>query len=139
MGVALELPWPPSLNSYYMVVAGRKKGRSQRGRIYRDDVHQILMDRKTTPMHGDLRLEVYFFPPDRKARDFDNHFKAMLDALQHDKYGLFLDDSQIKVPVPCWGHQVKHGAVILYCEEILDWQPWSYDDVKATYFGANNV
>jgi crossover junction endodeoxyribonuclease RusA len=45
------------------------------------------------PFTGRLGLLVEAFPPDRRVRDLDGLFKALLDALEHAH--VFQNDSQI--------------------------------------------
>lgn len=88
-----ELPYPPSINHYYVhgahgVVLGAK------GKQYRRDVG-LLLHRLRDACGSNLRLTVTInvFPPDRRKRDLDNICKATLDALQYAR--VFQDDNQI--------------------------------------------
>ena len=91
-----DLPFPPSLNSYYRKVRNRMVI-SEQGRTWRDRVVSIVK-RKCEGLKfkegARLTLVVSLFPPDRRKRDLDNFCgKALQDALQHS--GIFEDDSQI--------------------------------------------
>lgn len=90
--LALELPYPPSVNHYWRRV-GHRTLISRGGRVFRHAVCAILAAAKVQPLLGPLAVEVTVFPPDRRRRDIDNLQKALLDALQHG--GAYLDDSQI--------------------------------------------
>lgn len=133
MPLSLELPWPPTVNGYRI----RGRWRTPRGRIFRDDVIQICLARKVQPLEGPVRGDFYFFPPDRRVRDINNYWKALEDALTCG--GVWHNDSQLKAPQPHWGEVVKGGSVLVYLEEWPDWQPWSYDEVRAVYFGDTNT
>jgi len=92
--VAVELPWPPSVNHYW-----RRSGRiihiSNEGRKYRSIVNvQLMAQGVTEPLSGELRMAIKLFPPDRRIRNIDNILKALLDAMQHG--GAYHDDDQIK-------------------------------------------
>lgn len=99
--VCLWLPWPPSVNHYYIrgryrVVIGR------RGVLYRKSVHQILEDAGSPRMEGLLSVSIKCYPPDRRKRDLDNLRKCLYDSLtdilaarQIKWQGLFHDDCQI--------------------------------------------
>mgnify|MGYP002642398513 CR=1 FL=1 len=91
-----DLPFPPSLNSYYRKVRNRMII-SEQGRTWRDRVVSIVK-RKSEGLKfkegARLTLVVSLFPPDKRKRDLDNFCgKALQDALQH--AGIFEDDSQI--------------------------------------------
>ncbi|MYZ44198.1 RusA family crossover junction endodeoxyribonuclease [Schauerella aestuarii] len=112
--VVLELPFPPSLNSYYRSPnVGSLSGRtliSKKGREYRRKV--ILASRIGAQRAPEGRLEVHIqaFPPDRRRRDLDNMLKALLDGMTH--ASVFEDDSLIDVLsverfAPCPGGKVR--------------------------------
>lgn len=93
--IELILPWPPTVNSYYV------KNRaavyiSPKGKNFRDDVAEAIMQQAPDahiPEDDRIMMEVVLFPPDKRKRDLDNHMKALLDAMT--KVGLWEDDSQI--------------------------------------------
>jgi crossover junction endodeoxyribonuclease RusA len=102
MRVDLELPWPPTANTYYrrrnvagMKATGKGMRISDRGLRYRRLVLGILLEQRAKPFSDldRLAVKVEAYPPDRRCRDIDNLLKSMLDALQH--AGLIPDDSQI--------------------------------------------
>lgn len=93
------VPWPPSVNNYWILVRMGKGGRkilSKRAVAYREEMHQIITtqypDIKFTE---DKRLKLYIdaYPPDLRKRDLDNILKPLQDALQNE--GVLIDDSQI--------------------------------------------
>jgi len=92
--VLLEVPFPPSVNSYYRSI---RRGRicqsilSKKGREYKDKVKAIIGDIK--PLEGRLAVYIELCPPDRRRRDIDNYTKALLDSLTES--GVWLDDEQI--------------------------------------------
>ncbi len=94
MTVLLEVPFPPSVNSYYRSI---RRGRicqsilSEKGREYALSVLEKIGPQK--PLQGRLAVSVELFPPDRRKRDLDNYMKSLLDALT--KIGVWEDDSQI--------------------------------------------
>lgn len=95
----LTLPFPPSLNTYYrhcVIPLKSGSGRSvtlisKPGREYRAEVVQIAGG--GVALSGRLAVTLELYPPDKRARDVDNHAKAVLDALTHS--GVWADDSQI--------------------------------------------
>ena len=92
--VAIELPWPPSVNHYWRHNRGITHI-STEGRKYRATVNiQLRAQGVTKPLDGELRMAIRLFPPDRRIRNMDNILKALLDAMQHG--GAYHDDDQIK-------------------------------------------
>jgi len=91
--VALELPWPPSSNTYW-----RRNGAryfiAPPGIAYRQQV--VILGRSYKDYFDkDKRISVIVeaYPPDRRRRDVDNIFKSLLDAMMWAK--IYVDDSQI--------------------------------------------
>lgn len=92
--IELILPWPPTVNSYY-VKQRTHVYISPKGKNFRDDVQQAIIQQIPDVALGDMRMlmEVVLFPPDKRKRDLDNHMKALLDAMTI--AGVWEDDSQI--------------------------------------------
>ena len=95
----IDLPYPPTVNTYWRNVGGRtllsKAGRDYR-RLAVDSCLAWKVVNKTpgnAPCGGPLDVEIVAYPPDRRKRDLDNLPKGVLDALQH--AGMIHDDSQI--------------------------------------------
>jgi crossover junction endodeoxyribonuclease RusA len=91
----LELPWPPSVNTYWRhPSSGPLAGRhliSGKGRLYRALVAGIC--HSTLMVQGPLSIEIMAHPPDRRVRDLDNILKSLLDSLVH--ANVIADDGQI--------------------------------------------
>jgi crossover junction endodeoxyribonuclease RusA len=119
----IELPFPPSLNTYYRhCVLPLKSGRgrsvtliSKQGREYRAAVVRIAAG-TCAKLAGRLSVALELYPPDRRARDLDNHFKAALDALTH--AGVWGDDSQIDRLAIVRRDIVRGGKLIVEVEVI---------------------
>ena len=108
--VELVLPWPPSLNNLYVHTYSKKFDRVMKfptrdATEYIDNVRAIVLSEgKNRGLKGDLLLELQLFPPNKRVIDFDNHLKAILDALKNQnagpgqgiRTGVYMDDSQIK-------------------------------------------
>lgn len=93
MRFTLELPWPPSANTYWRRNGGRYFI-SKRGQDYRAFVTKVCHPYKGFFMAEDrLRVRIKAYPPDKRKRDLDNLFKSVLDSIQHS--GIYADDSQI--------------------------------------------
>ncbi len=89
----IELPWPPSVNTYWRNIGGRaiiSKG----GREYRRVAEvAVLVAGGRRNLIGALSVSILAYPPDRRRRDLDNTLKAPLDVLA--RCGVYEDDSQI--------------------------------------------
>lgn len=107
--IELELPWPPSVNTYWRHPSrGPLAGRhliSEKGRIYRQQVLACVLQTKTaTELVGNsLAVHIIAHPPDRRRRDLDNLNKAILDSLVFSK--VIVDDGLIDRLV------IERGAV----------------------------
>ena len=81
MHYEIYLPFPPTVNNYY-VKTQRGVFISQKGRKYRDEVLQAVLEQVSgETIDKQMLVEVILFPPDKRRRDVDNYNKALLDAL----------------------------------------------------------
>jgi crossover junction endodeoxyribonuclease RusA len=145
--VTLDLPWPPSINSYFMEYAMPPAGAviekrirehgfnelhvwlrrntrtmkrvGDKGHAYRADVQEyVLRNRLNKGYREPLVMGMDFYPPDRRQRDLDNHYKPLIDALEH--ACVFLDDSQIKSHVTIMHEEIiKGGKVVVSLQELV--------------------
>ncbi len=112
-----ELPWPPSINHYYVhtangIILGAK------GKSYRRDVALLLHRfRESCTSEARLSLTINAFPPDKRKRDLDNIVKAVQDALQYAR--VYHDDYQIDMLTVIRRHQVKDGCIAIWIAECL--------------------
>lgn len=129
LAFTFNLPWPPSLNHYFVerAVISTKSGTPKpivlkhpgtAGLEYRVAVSNELMVQRIPRRVLTGRLAVYItaFPPDRRARDLDNLQKAMLDSLKHAE--LIADDSHIDDLHIVRGAVVPDGALRVTVREI---------------------
>jgi crossover junction endodeoxyribonuclease RusA len=88
----LQLPLPPSTNTYWRNFHGRTI-LSKAARDYKQTVKEYVLLNKI-PYFGDARLQaiITIFPRDKRSIDLDNRLKGLFDALQN--AGVFDDDSQ---------------------------------------------
>ena len=114
--ISLDLPWPPTTNTMYAVVRGRKI-LSKKGRIYKADVLQIVLQRGVNhSLSGRIKLYIDAFPPDKRRRDISNIIKAIEDALTN--AGVWLDDSQIDELIVTRCEREKGGRVHIQVTQI---------------------
>lgn len=92
MTIQLLLPWPPSVNRYWLA-RGNTRFISKAGRAFREAVESECAEMGIKPLEGRLAVHIALFPPDRRVRDIDNILKALLDACEH--AGCYASDSQI--------------------------------------------
>lgn len=117
--IEIELPYPPSANSYYRhPTKGALAGRhliSAKGRDYRCEVI-----RRIAPLNysapGRLAVTIICHAPDKRRRDLDNLTKGLLDAMTH--AGLWADDEQIDDLRIIRGANVSGGKVVVSVREI---------------------
>lgn len=110
-----ELPYPPSINHYYLrtstgIVLGAK------GKTYRRDVYFLL--HKYRGYYGkDKRLAVTLniFPPDKRIRDLDNLTKAILDSMEH--ANVYENDNQIDMLTVIRRQRVPVGSIAVWISE----------------------
>lgn len=113
--LGLELPYPPSINHYYIrsahgVILGAK------GKSYRRDV-SLLLHRYKNAYSQDKRLVVTInvFPPDKRKRDIDNILKCLLDSLEYAQ--VYKNDNQIDMLTVIRRQNVTRGAVHIWITE----------------------
>jgi crossover junction endodeoxyribonuclease RusA len=92
MLATLQLPLPPSMNTYWRNFRGRTI-LSKAARDYKQTVKEYVLLNKT-PYFGNVRLQamITIFPRDKRSIDLDNRIKGAFDALQD--AGVFDDDGQ---------------------------------------------
>ena len=113
----LNLPLPPSVNSYRTIFRGRM-GISKAGREFKAKVSDYVIEYRV-PKLGNARLEmkVILYPRDRRKQDIDNRIKALWDALTD--AGVFDDDEQIDI-LHIERGEIKKGGGCMVFLEILD-------------------
>ena len=115
MIVTFNMPYPPSVNHYYVRT---KKGMAigKRGKLYRRYVILKLSHLKES-FTKDQRLSIVInvYPPDKRKRDLDNLTKCSLDSLQHAK--VFVDDGQLDSITVIRREPVEHGKLSVWITE----------------------
>lgn len=119
--LVLNLPLPPSVNSYRTIFRGRM-GISKAGREFKAQVSDYVVEYRV-PKLGKARLEmkVIIYPRDRRKQDIDNRIKALWDALGD--AGVFDDDEQIDVLLIERGEIKKGGGVVVFIDKIEENAP----------------
>ena len=112
-----RLPYPPSINHYFMERVITPRGGKPRvmkivgkhGLAFRKAVAASIRERFGRISATDARLQVSIVAvmPDRRSRDIDNVLKATLDSLT--QCGVWIDDSQVDDLRVIRGHVEKPG------------------------------
>ncbi|MBP7647912.1 MAG: RusA family crossover junction endodeoxyribonuclease [Comamonas sp.] len=104
IGYSLTLPMGPSINSYYLRTKTGGVRISDKGQIFRAEVHNAVVRSKMPKLTGRLCVVMRIFPSTKRLQDISNRIKAAEDALQH--AGAFVNDEQID------DLQVTRGPVV---------------------------
>ncbi len=81
--VHIELPFPPTVNSYYGHTKRGIKYITKNGKSFREACAEQCLHQNAYNLKLDypLQVDVILYPPDKRQRDLDNYMKALLDAL----------------------------------------------------------
>lgn len=114
--MTLELPWPPSINTYWRRV-GNRTVLSAKARAYRAEAVACCLEQRA-PRLGTarVRLAITAHAPDKRARDLDNLCKGILDSLEFAR--VFDNDEQIDELHVVRGAVTKPGQVLIHVEII---------------------
>ena len=113
----VELPWPakelsPNARQHWAAAARAKKAYRGRCRAL-----GLVAGLALVPT-GAKRLAVHldFFPPDRRARDWDNMIASMKAGLDGLADAMGVDDSRWRLGFKVWDEPVKEGRVVATVE-----------------------
>ena len=109
--INLILPYPPTVNHYWLPNRNHSKRIGEKGLKFRAAViHECRLLGINTIL-GRIMVVVRAYPPDKRKRDLDNIFKALLDAITH--AGMIEDDGLIDVLKITRGEPTKGGQVLV--------------------------
>ena len=115
--IQLELPYPPSVNSYWRA-NGHRRYISKEGVAFTNEVSLIVKTQKPKTF-GDkqVAISVMIHPRSKRKFDLDNTLKAILDALM--KAGMYDDDSQIEYIEIARGEAVDGGKAVVHLYDYI--------------------
>jgi crossover junction endodeoxyribonuclease RusA len=106
--IELNLPYPPSVNTYW----GFKGSRRFLTKKANDFKLIVNLSSKRARFGADkVSIEILLHAPDRRRRDIDNICKPIFDALQ--AAGVFDDDSQVDQLMVSRGTVIKGGSCVV--------------------------
>ena len=89
----LHLPYPPSINNYW-IASGNRRFVSKRGRDFKLAVQQyVALHQLECFGDGQVMVNIVLRPRDARLMDIDNCIKPILDAMQD--AGMFDNDRQV--------------------------------------------
>lgn len=113
----LELPLPPTINSYYQY-RGFRRFVGPEGKKFKADVAQIVGKVPTRFGNSRLSLTIHLHFRDKRRADISNRVKALEDALV--QAGLFDDDSQIDEEHTYRSSIIKEGKTSIEIKVLPD-------------------
>jgi crossover junction endodeoxyribonuclease RusA len=110
--ITLTLPYPPSVNAYWMA-SGHRRYISKRGMEFKRAVAEACKD---LPSYQDqpVELSVILHPRDKRLMDIDNCGKAICDSLQG---YLYEDDQQVWKLTIERSEKIKGGGCVVTVKE----------------------
>nr|WP_171967314.1 RusA family crossover junction endodeoxyribonuclease [Candidatus Hamiltonella defensa] len=123
-GMRIELPFPPSVNHYWVRTARRvylSEAAKRFQRLTAIEVAQSSMKQGHHPFLGDVSVLLTLYLPDKRVRDVDNYPKGVLDALT--KAGIWADDAQVRVMTvkKCDAdNKIKKGKCVVVIEQYIE-------------------
>lgn len=114
--IILELPYPPSINSYYGRTRSGQVFIKEKGKEYRKYVVENFTVLSEKTLLDKISLKIHLYPPDKRKRDLDNVLKSLLDSLTH--ACVYEDDSLIDELTISRKEQFKGGKCIIFIEKL---------------------
>jgi crossover junction endodeoxyribonuclease RusA len=113
--ITLTLPYPPSVNHYWIRTQSGGMRVSDAGNAFRNAIIGLCGNLKR--IKGRVAVYVEARPPDARKRDLDNIFKALLDSLTHS--GIIEDDCKIDDLHIVRCGKVEGGSVTVTVTQII--------------------
>ena len=115
--IRLELPYPPSVNSYWRA-NGHRRYISKEGVEFTKAVDLVVKQSNAKSFEEkQVAISVMIHPRSKRKFDLDNTLKAILDALM--KAGMYNDDSQIEYIEIARGEAVDGGKAVVHLYDYI--------------------
>ncbi|QRV71479.1 RusA family crossover junction endodeoxyribonuclease [Methylophilales phage MEP301] len=115
--IRLELPYPPSVNSYWRA-NGHRRYISKEGVEFTKAVDLVVKQSNAKSFEEKkVAVSVMIHPRSKRKFDLDNTLKAILDALM--KAGMYNDDSQIEYIEIARGEAVDGGKAVVHLYDYI--------------------
>lgn len=123
--IVLNLPYPPSVNNYW-IASGHRRFISKRGVEFKNAVMAYCIEFRT-PNFGNqmVWVEIVLHPRNKRLQDIDNVLKPILDSLIGIVYD---DDVQVQSLQITRGQAIKNGG----CRVMIDVYPPSSGESSLT-------
>jgi len=113
--ITLRLPYPPSMNAYWLA-SGHRRYISKRGQLFKKAVVDYVLEHRIPKLSDiPLAVTVILHPRSKKLMDVDNCLKPILDACQD--AGIFNDDVQVQFLLVTRGDLKKGGGCTVMIKE----------------------
>ena len=116
--LVLNLPLPPSVNSYWGF-SGHRRFINKAGVAFKEAVSDYVAEYRVPKLgQARIQIEVTIYPKDKRIQDLDNRLKSLFDSLSNNGAGVFDDDEQIDVLLVERGEIKKGGGCLVMIERI---------------------
>jgi len=113
--IKLQLPYPPSVNNYWMT-SGHRRYISKRGQEFKEAVRIYCLQHKIPKLGAyDVIVGILLHPRSKLLMDIDNCAKAVLDSLEG--AGIIDDDKQVVKLIIMRGLMKKGGGCTVFIEK----------------------
>ena len=114
----IAFPWPPhGLNPNHKIHWAAK---ARVVKTYKQWCNTVLMVHRVKKFQCDrVKLTFKFIPPDRRVRDLDNCEASVKNLIDCISQAIGVDDSRFEYGAPTMEGTVKHGAVVVTIEPII--------------------
>lgn len=117
-----QLPFPPTINSYFAEYKGRRI-LSEKGRKYKREVNCAIREKGLVKFDDKfVGVNLKLFMPDKRVRDINNVIKALEDSLVY--AGVIDDDVQIKEFHNFKPMYIKGGLAVVQIYEVEWREEW---------------
>ncbi|ATW34369.1 MULTISPECIES: RusA family crossover junction endodeoxyribonuclease [Candidatus Williamhamiltonella] len=120
----IELPFPPSVNHYWVRTARRvylSEAAKRFQRLTAIEVAQSSMKQGHRSFPSDVSVALTLYLLDKRVRDVENYPKGVFDALT--KAGIWSDDAQVRVMTVKKfdaDNRIKNGKCVVVIEDYIE-------------------